>query len=189
MEMGWRSEGDQREIGGRSHLLLLLEGEYLRHELVELDESERSLTAPVEPARGREGAWGVRGHEKCEVRGWVHGGVHGGCAWGVHGGVHGGVRGVCVEAARGACEEGACEDALCEHAARLALVRLHAHGLERLAQLARVDVAARVRVRVRVRVGVRAWPTRAPLRRCVRVTSWGRLRGLVRVRVEVGVRS
>ena len=135
MEMGWRSEGDQREIGGRSHLLLLLEGEYLSHELVELDESERSLTAPVEPARGREGAWGVQGHEK-KVRGCVHGGVHG-C-----------VRGVCVGCARvcarvcawgvrggreGACEEGACEDALCEHAARLALVRLHAHGLERLA--------------------------------------------------------
>ena len=175
--MGWRWDGDRREIGGRSHLLLLLEGEYLSHELVELDESERSLTAPVEPARGREGAWGVQGHKKCEVRGWVHGGVHGG------------VRGVCVEAARGACEEGACEDALCEHAARLALVRLHAHGLERLAQLARVDVAAvvevehreglahvvghlvrvrarvRARVRVRVRVSVSAAARRAPRRR------------------------
>ena len=99
------------------------------------------------------------------------------------------VRGVCVEAARGACEEGACEDALCEHAARLALVRLHAHGLERLAQLARVDVAAvvevehreglahvvghlvrvrarvRARVRVRVRVSVSAAARRAPRRR------------------------
>ena len=93
MEMGWRSEGDQREIGGRSHLLLLLEGEYLSHELVELDESERSLTAPVEPARGREGAWGVQGHEK-KVRGCVHGGVHG-C-----------VRGVCVEAGRGRARRG-----------------------------------------------------------------------------------
>ena len=55
--------------------------------------------------------------------------------------------------------------------------RLQGHGL---------PVHHSGRVRVRVRVGVRAWPTRAPLRRCVRVTSWGRLRGLVRVRVEVG---
>ena len=56
------------------------------------------------------------------------------------GGARGGTWGVRVG------HEGACEDALCEHAARLALVCLHAHGLERLAQLARVDVAAVVEV-------------------------------------------
>ena len=58
--------GDRMEIAVRSHLLLLLELEDLLHELVELDHRERSLAAPVVPARGRKGAYGVHGHKECE---------------------------------------------------------------------------------------------------------------------------
>ena len=80
------------ETAGRSHLLLLLELEYLLHELVELDHRERSLAAPVVPARGCKGAYAVQGHAECEE---VQG-VCMGCAWGVHGMCMGMVRTLAV---------------------------------------------------------------------------------------------